>query len=274
MDLITVDVSGVAPEHVQPGTSVELIGRNALLDDVARLAGTIGYEILTRLGGDGSAVTSPSLHFSPTCDQLSQRHVTTVRIRDDPFPVMDDFKLCRGPAEYARYNPEPGIPGSGHRRLRCHVLFDDDVAAHADGGWQRLDERLVGVAHHHGQIVLPLPEPVQRRYCRLQIQMNAVDGEALRVRGCVEPLKCNGGNVDGINLPAAPSQIECVASGTAGHIHGLARRPGEFELSKPLNQQCARVPSSLVGTAEVAGVPSFLVRVAQFVARCVRVLAR
>ena len=50
MDLITLDVTGVAPEHVQPGKTVELLGPNVLLDDVARAAGTIGYEILTRLG--------------------------------------------------------------------------------------------------------------------------------------------------------------------------------------------------------------------------------
>ena len=50
MDLITLDVSRVAPEHIRPGAMVELLGPNVLLDDVARAAGTIGYEILTRLG--------------------------------------------------------------------------------------------------------------------------------------------------------------------------------------------------------------------------------
>ncbi len=50
MDLITLDVSGLAPEEVQPGSTVELLGRNVLLDDLARAAGTIGYEILTGLG--------------------------------------------------------------------------------------------------------------------------------------------------------------------------------------------------------------------------------
>ena len=50
MDMITLDVSGVATEHVQPGTMVELLGSNVLLDELARAAGTIGYELLTRLG--------------------------------------------------------------------------------------------------------------------------------------------------------------------------------------------------------------------------------
>ena len=50
MDLITLDVSGLAPAEAQPGDRVELLGRNILLDDLARAAGTIGYEILTGLG--------------------------------------------------------------------------------------------------------------------------------------------------------------------------------------------------------------------------------
>ena len=50
MDLITLDVSGLGPEAAQPGDTVELLGRNVLLDDLARAAGTIGYEVLTGLG--------------------------------------------------------------------------------------------------------------------------------------------------------------------------------------------------------------------------------
>ena len=34
----------------QPGAMVELLGSNVLLDELARAAGTIGYELLTRLG--------------------------------------------------------------------------------------------------------------------------------------------------------------------------------------------------------------------------------
>ena len=50
MDLITLDVSGLPPAEVRPGDTVELLGRNVLLDDLARKAGTISYEILTGLG--------------------------------------------------------------------------------------------------------------------------------------------------------------------------------------------------------------------------------
>ncbi|WP_395825232.1 alanine racemase [Collimonas sp.] len=50
MDSITLDVSGIASERLQAGASVELIGPHRPLDDVARLAGSIGYEILTDLG--------------------------------------------------------------------------------------------------------------------------------------------------------------------------------------------------------------------------------
>ncbi len=48
MDLITLDVSN-AP-HAGPGDMVELIGPHHDADAVATQAGTIGYEILTRLG--------------------------------------------------------------------------------------------------------------------------------------------------------------------------------------------------------------------------------
>jgi len=50
MDLITLDVSSVPRREVYPGARVELIGQHVLLDDAARKAGTIGYELLTGLG--------------------------------------------------------------------------------------------------------------------------------------------------------------------------------------------------------------------------------
>ena len=50
MDMITLDVSDVPAVDVRPGDAVELLGRNVLLDDLARAAGTIGYDILTGLG--------------------------------------------------------------------------------------------------------------------------------------------------------------------------------------------------------------------------------
>jgi alanine racemase len=50
MDLITLDVTGLPDELVQPGCLVDLIGPDITLEEVARLAGTINYEILTRLG--------------------------------------------------------------------------------------------------------------------------------------------------------------------------------------------------------------------------------
>jgi alanine racemase len=49
MDLITLDVSGVPDERVQPGCLVDLIGPDVSLEEVAERAGTINYEILTRL---------------------------------------------------------------------------------------------------------------------------------------------------------------------------------------------------------------------------------
>jgi alanine racemase len=50
MDLTTIDVTGVPENLVRPGTLVDLIGPLNPLDEVAAAAGTIGYELLIRLG--------------------------------------------------------------------------------------------------------------------------------------------------------------------------------------------------------------------------------
>jgi alanine racemase len=50
MDLITVDVTDVPESDVRPGDFVDLIGPLHTVDDLAREAGTIGYEVLTSLG--------------------------------------------------------------------------------------------------------------------------------------------------------------------------------------------------------------------------------
>jgi len=50
MDLMSLDVSALGSETVRPGRSVELIGGADGVDRLAAAAGTIGYEVLTRLG--------------------------------------------------------------------------------------------------------------------------------------------------------------------------------------------------------------------------------
>jgi alanine racemase len=50
MDLTTFDVSNVPESAAQPGGFIDLISHAVTVDDVARQAGTIGYEILTSLG--------------------------------------------------------------------------------------------------------------------------------------------------------------------------------------------------------------------------------
>jgi alanine racemase len=50
MDLITLDVTSAPRDLARPGRHVELIGPHHSADDLAREAGTIGYEILTSLG--------------------------------------------------------------------------------------------------------------------------------------------------------------------------------------------------------------------------------
>ena len=51
MDLITVDVTGIGQNSAHPGALVDLLAQEDGVDRLAREAGTIGYEILTRLGG-------------------------------------------------------------------------------------------------------------------------------------------------------------------------------------------------------------------------------
>jgi alanine racemase len=50
MDLISLDVSALPGDTVRPGIMVELIGGLDGVDRLAAAAGTIGYEVLTRLG--------------------------------------------------------------------------------------------------------------------------------------------------------------------------------------------------------------------------------
>lgn len=50
MDLTIFDVTGLPETAVLAGDYVELFGKNIAVDDVARAAGTIGYEILTNIG--------------------------------------------------------------------------------------------------------------------------------------------------------------------------------------------------------------------------------
>jgi alanine racemase len=50
MDLITVDVTAVPEGEVRRGDPATLVGEGLRIDEVGQRAGTIGYEILTRLG--------------------------------------------------------------------------------------------------------------------------------------------------------------------------------------------------------------------------------
>jgi alanine racemase len=50
MDLVTLDVSQVPEGGARTGTPVEFIGKDQTVDELARAAGTLPYEIYTRLG--------------------------------------------------------------------------------------------------------------------------------------------------------------------------------------------------------------------------------
>lgn len=51
MDLSIFDISAVPANEIKPGDEIEMIGNHYTVDEVAANAGTIGYEILTSLGG-------------------------------------------------------------------------------------------------------------------------------------------------------------------------------------------------------------------------------
>jgi alanine racemase len=50
MDLLAIDISDLPEGAVRRGDLVTLIGWPITVDTIANIAGTIGYEILTRLG--------------------------------------------------------------------------------------------------------------------------------------------------------------------------------------------------------------------------------
>ena len=50
MDMMAIDITDLAPPSVVRGTRAEILGRNIAIDEAALWAGTISYELLTRLG--------------------------------------------------------------------------------------------------------------------------------------------------------------------------------------------------------------------------------
>lgn len=68
MDSMTVDVTDAPADALYPGAPVELIGPHQSLEDVARDAGTIAYEILTRLGHRYARVYNMSGAAAPDGD--------------------------------------------------------------------------------------------------------------------------------------------------------------------------------------------------------------
>ena len=50
MDMMAVDITDLMPHSVTRGTRAEILGSNIAIDDAAHWAGTISYELLTRMG--------------------------------------------------------------------------------------------------------------------------------------------------------------------------------------------------------------------------------
>ena len=73
MDLITIDLTDVPPEAARRGAVVELLGSHVTVDDVARWARTIPYEILTGLGSRFARLYSSSDQPSSRSPSMSKR---------------------------------------------------------------------------------------------------------------------------------------------------------------------------------------------------------
>jgi alanine racemase len=67
MDTVTIDATALPPDALRPGDAVDLIGPSCDVDRVAAQAGTIGYEMLTRLGRRFSRVHRHGVDSEPTC---------------------------------------------------------------------------------------------------------------------------------------------------------------------------------------------------------------
>ncbi|HUX80609.1 MAG TPA: alanine racemase C-terminal domain-containing protein, partial [Alphaproteobacteria bacterium] len=50
MDLLTVDITDVPSRKIHPGDWVELFGDNIWADKLAEMAGTVSWELFTRIG--------------------------------------------------------------------------------------------------------------------------------------------------------------------------------------------------------------------------------
>jgi alanine racemase len=50
MDLLSIDITNIDPAKTTIGSPVEVMGKNQTPDNLAEIAGTIGYEIITSLG--------------------------------------------------------------------------------------------------------------------------------------------------------------------------------------------------------------------------------
>ena len=59
MDMISVDVTDISPDFARRGVNVEVMGDHVTVDDIARWADTIPYEILTHLGSRYARLYSP-----------------------------------------------------------------------------------------------------------------------------------------------------------------------------------------------------------------------
>src|SRR3546814_9918418 len=139
MDSMVVDVTDVPPLLLFPGASAELIGPHQSIDDVARDADTIAYEILTRLGGRYRRLYSPS--GKPRADKESVRCDSSFWVRawwGSPRPgilrrpvMMSSSSTARRgprskpvsptPARFLQAMPRPGPrrPFPGRRSAGC-----------------------------------------------------------------------------------------------------------------------------------------------------------
>ena len=66
MDMMAIDVSALPASKVNRGTRAEILGPRLSIDEVASWAGTISYELLTRLGSRYARLYSGTANLGNT----------------------------------------------------------------------------------------------------------------------------------------------------------------------------------------------------------------
>src|SRR3546814_7695991 len=81
LPIFTIDIGGLAGDAIAEGDFVELLGPSQSLEDVARHAGTIAYDILTGLGPRHARFAIENGQMRAAHDRRSEEHTSEIQSR-------------------------------------------------------------------------------------------------------------------------------------------------------------------------------------------------